>query len=144
MEPSETPLIEALQALISEDEAQFRGVVQQLMSSGLSMISSDGSTKSQLQIIEEILIACPRIASLPRKSDNAYPLHLAASIGDVHLGCLIASTVSVVVHLCHCRHLLHMNSNFNKSYIHLSTPQRVQLKTIKGKHLYMLQPVRIM
>lgn len=99
MEQLQTPLIEALQALISEDEAQFRVVTGQLVSLGLSMFASDGSTKSQLQIIEEILIACPRIASLPRKSDNAYPLHLAATIGDVHLGCLIASTVSVMVRM---------------------------------------------
>ena len=90
---SQTPLIEALEALLREDEAQFQSIVQRMCLS-LNMQSNENTSKSQLQTIEEILDACPNLASLPRKSDNIYPLHLAASIGDVHLGCIIASAVS--------------------------------------------------
>ncbi len=92
---SQAPLIEALEALMQEDEAQFLSIVQR-MCLALSMESNESTSKSQLQIIEEILIACPSLACSPRKPDNIYPLHLAASIGDVHLGCIIASAVSMI------------------------------------------------
>ena len=94
----DTAFIDTLETIIKGDEASFQSALFKLRCSFMDetqfLSQSSRRIPGHLEMIRDVLIACPSFACTPRASDGCYPLHIAAMIGDVHIGCVIASVVS--------------------------------------------------
>ena len=130
---SMTPLIDALETLLKEDVEGFEDTLQRLRD-GLSCntIERYENIPEYIQTIRDILMACPSLASSKRISDGSFPLHLAAMIGDVRLGCVIASAVSADSDFnCHSVYLK-LTISFCP-FLKLKYPAAALKQSVKGK-----------
>mmetsp|Transcript_24773 Transcript_24773/g.30461 ORF Transcript_24773/g.30461 Transcript_24773/m.30461 type:complete len:507 (-) Transcript_24773:712-2232(-) len=89
--PPETAFIDALETLLSEDEDRFEQKLEALVLSFSGNFVEGVNKPNYISMVRNILIACPAFAMIPRASDGVLPLHIAASIGDVQLGFVIAT-----------------------------------------------------
>jgi ankyrin repeat protein len=86
--------MDAMESLLHDDEIKFQMLLEKLrydLSCTARIKHCDTSNPGHIEMIRDILMVYPSFASTPRVSDGAYPLHIAALIGDLHLGCVIAS-----------------------------------------------------
>lgn len=81
-----TAFVNVLETLARDDEIEFGRKLEELSCSG-----GASGKRCHMEMVRDILIAHPDFARTPRSSDGSYPLHIAAQIGNVFLGCLIAS-----------------------------------------------------
>ena len=147
--PVKTAFISALETLLREDLIEFGRKLEELSCSA-------SGQKCHMEMIRDILTAHPEYASTPRSTDGSFPLHIAAQIGNIYLGCVIASVVSRVefswikkevktpsvhaeVTLSHAHNIFRRNTPHSISSLYFeqhSTQLHQSVRVLKGKPLY--------